>query len=223
MSEERQRGATGAWLGVALGTTWALTALRLVLIPLFLVLAARTGEAVVQGADDTLPRVLALWTLLAMGLSDVLDGFLARRWGVETRAGAIADAVADKGTQVAVLGYFALASAPGFWNVPLWFLGVLVGRDLLTLVGGAILRSIRGRGGMPVEHASHGRLASVLVFLLLIGVTAGVEPVWLNGLLWASAGAVVVSTLMYGRRALRWTPEDEPADPRSEATERFGV
>lgn len=219
MSKERHDGRVGFWLGLALGTTWALTALRILLIPLFLVLAARTGEAVVQGEDDTVLRVLALWTLLAMGLSDVLDGFLARRWGVETRAGAIADAVADKGTQVAVLGYFALAAAPGFWNVPLWFLGVLVGRDFLTLVGGAILRSVRGRGSMPVEHASHGRLASVLVFLLLVGVTAGVNPVWLHGLLWASATAVVVSTVMYGRRALRWTPDDASADPRSEATQ----
>ena len=202
---------------LALGIIWGLTALRVALIPLFLVLASWTGDAVMAGEPDFALRMLALATLLAMGGSDVLDGFLARRWGAESRAGAVADAVADKGTQVAVLGYFSLAAAPGFWNVPLWFVALLVGRDLLTVLGGAVLRSIRG--GVPVEHSAHGRLASVLVFLLLLGVTVGVPPAWLQGLLWLSAAAVVVSTALYGRRALRWAPDDASPDPRSGATQ----
>lgn len=184
----------------AYAVTWTLTTLRVGLIPVFLWLAGGV-EAQVGTPGEGRIRSLAIACLLAIGISDVLDGFIARRFGVETRAGAVADAVADKLAQVAVLGYFTFFASAAFWRIPGWFLALIVGRDATLLVGGAVVK--RKTGDVPVEHAVHGRVASSLVFLLLLGTTAGLGPPWLTPVLWAAASAVVLSTASYVARGRR--------------------
>ena len=65
----------------------ALTLGRLALIPLFVVFMVQAGDA------HTWPAGI-VW--LIAGVTDQIDGFLARRWHVESRFGKIADPVADR-------------------------------------------------------------------------------------------------------------------------------
>ncbi|MFC6152396.1 CDP-alcohol phosphatidyltransferase family protein [Nocardioides yefusunii] len=135
-----------------------LSGLRLLLTPLFVYLVlARDAE--VAGA----------LVLLLAGLTDWLDGRLARRLGHDTRLGAVLDVVADRVHLVAVA--FTLAAHD---VVPWWLALLLPLRDLLMLALVPLLRS-RGRSVLP----SHllGKVASAHLFLafpllLLGGATA---------------------------------------------------
>ena len=70
----------------------------------------------------------ALILFFAAGLTDVIDGFLARRFGQPTRVGAYFDPIADKILLVAI--YIALGAAQA---IPRWMVALVFGRDFLIL------------------------------------------------------------------------------------------
>ena len=72
----------------------------------------------------------ALLLVLAMGLSDSLDGFLARNYGWQTRLGAILDPVADKFMILALFVSFGILH----W-VPWWIVSLIALRDVFLLLG----------------------------------------------------------------------------------------
>lgn len=76
---------------------------------------------------------LAFAVFAAAGVSDALDGFLARRLDAITRLGAFLDPIADKALVVAI--FLTLGSME---RVPLWLVFLIVFRDIL-IVGGALL------------------------------------------------------------------------------------
>lgn len=101
----------------------ALTLLRLALTP-FAVAAVATAE-----------YRRALGFFIAAGVTDLLDGFLARRFRWQTRTGAYLDPIADKLLLTAT--YVALAVSGA---IPAWITGLVVGRDVMILaMAGAAL------------------------------------------------------------------------------------
>ncbi len=85
-------------------------------------------------------RAAAFTLVLAMGLSDALDGFLARRLKAETPLGKFLDPVADKLliTCAVVLLAIETTAVPGF-KLPSWVPVVALGKDLLIVIGFAIV------------------------------------------------------------------------------------
>jgi cardiolipin synthase len=84
------------------------------------------------------------WALLLFAvaaLTDYLDGFFARRLGVDSRVGAVLDPVADK---VLLSGtYLTLALTGG---MPAWIAWIVLGRDALILAGAGALLALPGSG-----------------------------------------------------------------------------
>jgi phosphatidylglycerophosphate synthase len=154
---------------------WFVTLLRVVLIPVFLLCAMQAQELGRAGIDLGVTRIAALATLFVMGASDVLDGWIARRYDMKSQLGAVVDAVADKLVQVVLAGFFALSVGPVFQTLPMWFLLVVFGRDLVLLVGVLMLR-VR-YGPLRVVHRVHGRAASMAVFSVFGWVAVGF-PAW---------------------------------------------
>ncbi|MDH5749324.1 MAG: CDP-alcohol phosphatidyltransferase family protein, partial [Rhodospirillales bacterium] len=77
--------------------------------------------------------MFAFWVFIAAGISDAIDGIIAKRFNAETVLGAFLDPLADKALLVSIyvtLGHEAL--------IPMWLVILVVFRDLLIL-GGAIL------------------------------------------------------------------------------------
>lgn len=72
---------------------------------------------------------LALYMTLFTGLTDFADGYVARRFGLETQLGAYLDPIADKGMLVSLYVCFGAANL-----VPQWLMWLVVGRDVLILV-----------------------------------------------------------------------------------------
>jgi cardiolipin synthase len=81
----------------------------------------------------------ALLLLLLAGVSDWFDGFAARRLNSAGHVGVILDPLADKVLLVTlfiVLGLLRL--------IPLWMLALVVGRDLVIVIGASLVRLLRG-------------------------------------------------------------------------------
>lgn len=97
-----------------------LTGLRLALTPVAV-------WAIGAGHDAT-----AFWAFAAAGASDFLDGFVARRFGLVSRFGALLDPAADK---LLMLSCLVVLLAMG--ATPLWLVIVVVARDV-AVVGGAL-------------------------------------------------------------------------------------
>ena len=148
------------------------------------------------------------WALLlfaAAGLSDGLDGFLAKHYGWESHLGGVLDPLADKVLLIAcflVLGALVL--------IPAWLVAAVVFRDLL-IVGGALLYNYRVE---TVEMAPTwaSKLNTVLQILLVVLVITDAGPLSLPGwiirvLIWACLTTVIVSGIQYvwiwSRKAVR--------------------
>jgi cardiolipin synthase len=106
-------------LGLNLPNLISLARLLLVPLEIWLILVGRYG--------------LAFWVLVAAGISDALDGFIAKRLDRRTRLGALLDPVADKAMLISV--YITLGVAHQLWTS---LVILVVFRDVL-IVGGFLL------------------------------------------------------------------------------------
>lgn len=161
----------------------AITVLRAALIPL---------QAWLLLAGD---YALAFALFAASGLSDLADGWIARRWNLRTRFGAIADPLADKLTMLTV----ALLLAQQGW-LPWWFALLVVGRDLLIVAGAAAYQIVIG----PVEMAPSriSKVNTVLEFVFLASVLAWAaghldDGPWYRAFLLVTSATIVASGLSY--------------------------
>lgn len=114
---------------------------------------------------------LALGTYLFATLTDVADGWIARRWHMETRLGKVLDPVVDVIFNLAA--FFALAAAR---MLPGWVVGVAALRYGLMLVGGACITLFVGP--LRIQPTLFGRLTGVLMstlcaLLVLLHATGG--------------------------------------------------
>lgn len=147
--------------------------------------------------------------LVAAGVTDALDGWLARRFGWSSRLGALLDPVADK---VLMLGaYLSLAAAGA---VPVWLAALIVGRDAAILVFASIMLGLgRRRRFPPSLWGKLSTLCQLTVGCFVIGVRAfdvtEVEP-WLPALFVLTAAATAWSGLHYAWQAVRWQDPDRP-------------
>jgi len=99
-----------------------LTLSRLLLVPIFtifLLYERKTGAFIL---------------FLAAGVTDALDGLLARLWDQKTKLGAYLDPIADK--LLLVTAFIVLAS---LGRIPLWLTVIVIARDLIILLGFLIL------------------------------------------------------------------------------------
>ena len=134
------------------------------------------------------------------GLSDALDGWLARRRG-PTALGAMLDVAADKALLVSM--YAALAAIQ---VLPTWIAVLVVSRDLLV-VGGVLTLWQLGQGfavrPLAISKLSTG-LQILLVATALLLAGAGLAAPWLlGGLIWIVAFGTVASAAAYAWKGVR--------------------
>ena len=138
----------------------------------------------------------AFWVFVIAGVSDALDGFIAKRFDRRTRLGALLDPLADKVLLVSV--YVTLGIAGQLWA---WLVVLVVFRDLM-IVGGFLL--IHAISAMPkalqplfISKINTGvQVAMVGYVLARLGLGAEAGPIdFALGL--AVAVTTVVSGLIY--------------------------
>lgn len=154
----------------------------------------------------------ALVVFVIAGISDALDGYLAKRLNVQTHFGAILDPAADK--LLLVTAYIMLTLSG---HIPFWLTLAVVSRDALIVGGYLLYTSHAGPVHMRPSFLSklNTLLQIALITLLLVKLAAGwYHPVLVD----AMVMVVLVSTILSGGHYL-WSwlvlKEIEPATPES--------
>jgi len=102
----------------------------------------------------------ALLVIFLAGLSDVLDGFAARRWHQRTKIGTLIDPLADKILLSTAFILLAVRSLGFTYVIPLWLVAVVIARDFIIVAGGFVIFLIQGRREFP--PTVFGKISTVL-------------------------------------------------------------
>lgn len=151
--------------------------------------------------------LLVLILLLVAGVSDLLDGAIARRFSWESGFGRVADPIADKLTFGLVV---ILLTFKGMY--PLWLMLIVIGRDVGILIGAGLYRlTFKGLDVDPTLVSKLNTAVQVVVPLLIILGTQewyiselALRALYPAGFLVAAAFAIasgVDYALVWGRRA----------------------
>ena len=162
----------------------ALTVARLALIPVFVVLMVQAGHR---------PSWPAGVTFGIAGITDQVDGFLARLWHVESRFGKLADPLADRlMIDAAVILLFA------YHRLPWAGLVVVVVRDLFLLAGSGLLAP----RGIELDVNLLGKAATwVLYAAIFFRIVTHRATSWPVDLFWAGLALALVAGVLYLRTA----------------------
>jgi CDP-diacylglycerol--glycerol-3-phosphate 3-phosphatidyltransferase len=164
-----------------------LTVLRLALIPVFvaLLVPAEEGHSVAAGI-----------VFGAAGITDYLDGWLARRWNAQSGFGRVADPLADRlMIDAAVILLVAVHD-----RLPWIALALIIGRDLLLLAGYKLVMP----PGYELSVNFLGKAATWVLYCAIgfVLITDGSAdwPLWL---FWAGLGLALVAGAQYALTAVR--------------------
>lgn len=148
---------------------------------------------------------LALILFAVAGVSDALDGFLAKHFHWESRLGSILDPIADK---LLLVASFATLSWLGL--LPLWLFCLVIARDVIIVTGGLAYHYYVGKFDLTPLWSSKINTALQIILVLLVII----QQQWFSSLaqgvtigIWLVVASVINSgteyVLVWGGRAWR--------------------
>ncbi|MEZ5416539.1 MAG: CDP-alcohol phosphatidyltransferase family protein [Vicinamibacterales bacterium] len=170
-----------------------LTLLRLLLIPVFVL-------CIVYGEFGW-----ALTAFAAAGLTDALDGLVARRANQKTSLGAWLDPAADK---LLLVTTFVVLTLPNLGlpnRIPLWLTILMISRDVAIVLTVAVVNLAVGPRTFrpsPLGKAATALFLVTGVVVLFYNFLGRTSPV-VDAFIWASAAVLLASSLDYVRRITR--------------------
>ena len=171
-----------------MGLANGLTVLRILLIPVFVTLLV-----------DRKPG-WALLVFAAAALTDLLDGWVARYQGMESRLGAFLDPMADK-----LLLTVAFVTLTYLKTLPFWITAVVITRDAMLVVGALIVHMV----GVHI-YPRPTWVGKAATFFQILTVLVGLGSRWLHlpvspkAVVWIAAIFTVVSGLQYVVQGMRF-------------------
>lgn len=103
----------------------------------------------------------AVGIFVVAGLTDLLDGFIARKYGLITKWGQAMDPLADKMMLLTVLICFTIAG-----YIPLWIITIVGMKEALLVIGGLILYTKKDKVVVPANK--YGKLATIAFYIAII-------------------------------------------------------
>jgi cardiolipin synthase (CMP-forming) len=134
-----------------------ITMFRILLIPIF----------VLYFLNDRFVEALTVFALA--GLSDGVDGYLARRLDRRTKVGQALDPIADKSLMLS--GFLAMA-IPSEINVPIpwWMTACVIGRDVIIVSAAALIYGFTGfrdfKPSLPGKLSTFAQVCLIVLYLL---------------------------------------------------------
>jgi cardiolipin synthase (CMP-forming) len=113
----------------------------------------------------------ALLTFVGAGLTDMLDGLIARRWSQRTHLGTFLDPIADKLLLVSSFTILTFGSLQLTVRIPLWLTITVISRDLLLVLSVLIFNLTIGRRAFPPSIL--GKCTTISQLLLIMVVLTG--------------------------------------------------
>jgi cardiolipin synthase len=124
-----------------------LTIIRFLLIPVIVVFCLQENY------------ILAIIFLTVSGITDILDGLIARKYNLITDFGKLMDPLADKATQVSLLTILVIKNM-----IPIWILVIVVLKEFCMVSGASFLYGKE----LVVSSKWYGKLATVLFYLAIV-------------------------------------------------------
>jgi CDP-diacylglycerol--glycerol-3-phosphate 3-phosphatidyltransferase len=173
----------------------ALTLLRIFFVPLLVaVLVQKNLQFEINGIVVT-NEFIALLIFLAAALTDLIDGYLARRWHQITTVGTLLDPIADK-----LLVSAALISLVQVHIVPAWMVVLVIGREFA--ISG--LRSIAAAEGYIIKASELGKTKLVTQVLAISLLLLSIHWTWLSEAallaMWVVVVFAILSAVLYFRK-----------------------
>lgn len=131
-----------------------LTIFRIILVPVYLLLFYSTGENHLLYAGIV---------FLIAGITDVLDGYIARKYDQMTDLGAVLDPLADK-----LMAFAVLISFTSTKLIPSWILKIIGFKEILMITGGFILYLFKSNTVVPANK--YGKVATVSLYIAVFSV-----------------------------------------------------
>ncbi|MCG4585683.1 CDP-diacylglycerol--glycerol-3-phosphate 3-phosphatidyltransferase [Anaerosalibacter bizertensis] len=172
-----QNNRKGNYMNLANG----LTLTRIFLIPIYLLFFYSTLEKRI---------VYAGIVLIVSGITDMLDGYVARKYNMVTKLGTVLDPIADKLTTFAVL-----ASFTSYELISPWILIVLGIKELALIVGGGILYCSDDKKVIPANK--FGKVATVSFYIAIISVILSLHQTAINTLFYITIFFHLLAFLNY--------------------------
>lgn len=124
-----------------------LTIFRFILIPFI----------VINLVYDSYIAAFIIFTV--SGLTDILDGFIARKFNFITNFGKLIDPLADKCTQIITLGTLAIKDI-----IPMWIIIIVILKEFIMVAGASFLYGKE----LVVSSRWYGKLATVLFYIAIV-------------------------------------------------------
>ena len=147
-----------------------------------------------------------MWILIVCfiaALTDMLDGWAARKFNQVTEWGKIFDPVADK---IYIIAFVVVLLAMG--KIPVWFLAIVISRDIFILIGGLYLTK---KLGYVISSEMSGKLAITILAFELLGLACGVAFAAGPGL-YIAISAVLISSAHYFVKLYKLLKESRAKD-----------
>ncbi|MCK5146629.1 CDP-alcohol phosphatidyltransferase family protein [bacterium] len=147
---------------------------------------------------------IAVAFMFAGVMSDMLDGYIARRFNQQSDLGRILDPLIDKINVIAVAGYLTLSA---HYNFPLWMFIFLILRELIVIVGGmAVMRGQK----IVMESTVPGKRSAFFTGLSLPLYAVNLQP-WALIVLLFGLILTIYSTSIYYQRYRKHLRQAAPA------------
>ncbi len=170
-----------------------LTLLRIALIPVFVA---------VFYLDSPWAPYLAALVFSGAALTDLLDGYLARRWGQTSPLGAFLDPVADKLMVAVALVLLVQADPRTLLALPA---AVIIGREITVSALREWMAEVGARGRVAVSMTGKIKTTAQMVSIILLLLRGATLPAWVYdlglGLLYLAALLTLWSMILYIRAA----------------------
>jgi cardiolipin synthase len=161
-----------------------ITLLRLAALPFFLL-------SIAEGRFG-----IALALFVAAGISDGVDGYLARRFQMNSALGAYLDPIADKLLLMSSYLFLAIPTYPAVVKVPVWLAMMVISRDLLLMTVALLLILSSSRKRFPPSWL--GKVATVTQIVTVLFVLCANVWTWPRAILLIAFGAAATGTVLSG-------------------------
>jgi CDP-diacylglycerol--glycerol-3-phosphate 3-phosphatidyltransferase len=195
----------------------ALTLLRIFFVPVLVALLVQEKMLLQIGPWSVSNELVALVVFLVAAFTDLLDGYLARRWNQTTTVGMLLDPIADK-----LLISASLIALVQVHRVPGWMAVLIVGREFA--VSG--LRSIAAAEGYMIKAGELGKSKMVAqvaaISLVLLSIDFPVYETAARTCLWGAMAFALASAAQYFGQFWRKVDERVKARRRMELLQLEG-
>jgi cardiolipin synthase len=182
-----------------------LTILRMIFIPCFVLL-------IIYGHQKS-----AMLLFILAGLTDGLDGLLARKFQQRTVLGSFLDPMADKLLLTSAFVTLTVPSVPVAFHIPIWLTVTSISRDLLIALAALIIHLQTGHTEFPPSFLGKCTTAGQLIMVaaaMLANLTSAITPA-LDPLVYATLLVTVASGLHYFYRSVMLIESYQRAEANS--------